>query len=199
LFPVAMKECQKSNHLFQSSLVGTSRGNLKDDDRPLPPGWKTVSSRYLPSAEVMSDKKIDSRDTRQRFRLRTVSLLKSSDSKISISTRSLSLGGDGNLHRLLAIGELVLRVVKRSIAGNRNMHEKAPPEIFALVLEELEELIRGGDGNVESNVIARGFGSDEPAFLIGLLGEIPELVERTDDAVVGRCGRSHVVGGRGGA
>ena len=90
---MAVKECQKSNHLSQSSLVGTSRGNLNEDDRPLPLGLKTVSSRYRPSAVVKSDKKVISRDTLQRLRLSTVSLFRSSDWKISISTMSLSLGG----------------------------------------------------------------------------------------------------------
>ena len=32
-------------------------------------------------------------------------------------------------------------------------------------------------------MIAGGFGSNKPAFLIGLLGEIPELVKGTDNAV----------------
>ncbi len=63
----------------------------------------------------------------------------------------------GDFHRLFAIGELVLGTVKRAITSDRNVHKKAPPEIFTLVLEELEELISGGDGNIEMNVIARGF------------------------------------------
>jgi hypothetical protein len=42
------------------------------------------------------------------------------------------------------------------------------------------------------NVITGGFGSNEPAFLIGLLGEILELVKGTDDAVERRR-RSHFV------
>jgi hypothetical protein len=79
-----------------------------------------------------------------------------------------------DLHGLLAIGELVL---------GANGHEEAPSEIFTLVLEELEELISGSNGYVETNMITGGFGSNEPAFLIGLLGEIPELVKGTDNAV----------------
>jgi hypothetical protein len=100
----------------------------------------------------------------------------------------------GDFHRLFAIGELVLGTVKRAITSDRNVHKKAPPEIFTLVLEELEELISGGDGNIEMNVIARGFWRDEPAFLISLLREVPVLIERTDDTVVCRC-RSHFSGG----
>ena len=42
------------------------------------------------------------------------------------------------------------------------------------------------------NVITGGFGSNEPAFLIGLLGEIPELVKGTDNAVES-WRRSHFV------
>jgi hypothetical protein len=88
-----------------------------------------------------------------------------------------------DLHILLAIGESVLGSIEQAISGGGNRHEETPLEIFTLVLEELEELFGGGYGHVETNNIAGGFGSNEPAFLIGLLGEIPELVEGTDDAV----------------
>ena len=36
------------------------------------------------------------------------------------------------------------------------MHEKAPPEVFTLVLEELKELFGGGNGNVKAKMIAGG-------------------------------------------
>ena len=78
------------------------------------------------------------------------------------------------------------------------MHEKAPPEVFALVLEELEELFVGGNGNVKANMIAGSFQCDKPAFLIGLLREIPKLIERTDDTVEG-LRRSHCSGGQVGS
>ena len=55
------------------------------------------------------------------------------------------------------------------------MHEKAPPEVFTLVLEELKELVGGGDGDVKANMIASSFRCDKPGFLISLLREIPEL------------------------
>ncbi len=106
----------------------------------------------------------------------------------------INLLRDGDFHRLFAIGELVLGTVKRAITSDRNVQKKAPPEIFTRVLEELEELISGGDGNIETNVIARGFRRDEPAFLISLLREVPVLIERTDDTVVCRC-RRHFSGG----
>ena len=100
--------------------------------------------------------------------------------------------GNHNLHSLLTIGKLVLDTIKQAVSGSRNRHEKAPPEVFTLVLEELEELFGSGNRHVGTNVIAGGFGSNEPAFLIGFLGEIPELVERTDNAFK-RCRRSHFV------
>ena len=100
---------------------------------------------------------------------------------------------DGDFHCLFAIGD-VLGTVKQAIASNRNVHKKAPPEIFILVLEELEELVSGGNRNIEINVIARGFQRDKPAFLISLLREVPVLIKRTDDTVVCRC-RSHFSGG----
>ena len=46
----------------------------------------------------------------------------------------INLLGDLDFHRLFAIGELVLGTIKRAIAGNRDVHEKAPPEIFTFVL-----------------------------------------------------------------
>ena len=95
--------------------------------------------------------------------------------------------GNRDLHSLFAIGEPVLGSIKR--------HEEAPPETFTLVLEELEELFCGGNGHVKTNVITGGFGSNEPAFLIGLLGEILELVKGTDDAVERRRWSHFVVVG----
>jgi len=50
----------------------------------------------------------------------------------------INLLHDGDFHRLFAIGELVFGTIKRAIASD------APPEIFTLVLEELEELVSGG-------------------------------------------------------
>jgi hypothetical protein len=81
--------------------------------------------------------------------------------------------GNCNLHSLLTIGKPVLGTIKQAVSGSRNRHEKAPPEVFTLVLEELKELFSRGDRHVETNVIADGFGSNEPAFLIGFLGKIP--------------------------
>ena len=73
-----------------------------------------------------------------------------------------------------------------------------PPEVFTLVLEELEELFGGGDGNVKANMNTGSFRCDKPAFLISLLREIPELIERTDDTVEG-LRRSHFSGGQVGS
>jgi hypothetical protein len=75
------------------------------------------------------------------------------------------------------------------------VHEKAPPVVFTLVLDKLEELFGGGNGNVKANMIAGGFRCNKPEFLIGLLREIPELIERTDDTVEGLC-RSHCSSGQ---
>ena len=90
----------------------------------------------------------------------------------------INLLGDLNLHCLLAIGELVLGTVKQAIAGDREVHEKAPPEVFTFVLEELEELFSNGGRNVKTNMIACGFRCNKPVFLIGLLREIPELIKK---------------------
>jgi hypothetical protein len=100
--------------------------------------------------------------------------------------------GNHDLHSLLTIGKLVLGTIKRAVPDDGNRHEKAPPEVLTLVLEELEELFGGGNRHVETNVITGGFGSDEPAFLIRLLGKIPELVKGTDNTVIRRR-RSHFV------
>ncbi len=105
--------------------------------------------------------------------------------------------GNCHLRSLLTIGELVLGTIEQAVSGDRNRHEKAPPEVFTLVLEELKELFGGGDRHVETNVIAGSFGSYEPVFLIRLLGEIPKLVEGTDNAVKRRHQSHFVIGGVG--
>ncbi len=97
--------------------------------------------------------------------------------------QEINLLGGLDLHGLLADGKLVLGAVERAVSGDKNGHEEPPSEVFTLVLEELGELISGGDGYVKTNMITGGFGSNEPAFLIGLLGEIPELFKGTDNAV----------------
>jgi hypothetical protein len=102
----------------------------------------------------------------------------------------INLLGDIEFHCFLAVGKLVLGTIKGAIADDRDVHKKAPPKVFTFVLEELKELFGGGDGNIKANMIAGGFRYYKPVLLIGLLREIPELVERTDDTVE-RLRRSH--------
>jgi hypothetical protein len=86
LSPVVVKECQKSNHKFQSLRVGCSRGNLNVDVFSLPLGMKMKSLRYFPSAVVRSNKNMDSNDTRHQPRLCIASGLRFVEKKISIMT-----------------------------------------------------------------------------------------------------------------
>ncbi len=67
--PVLVMLCQKLNHEFQSLQVGCSQGNLNVDALSLPPGAKTKSLRYLPSAVVRSNKNIASSATQHHPRL----------------------------------------------------------------------------------------------------------------------------------
>ncbi len=96
-----------------------------------------------------------------------------------------------DFHCVFAIRKLSLGAVKQAIIVNWYGHERTPAIILTLVLQEFKESIGGGNGNVEENMIASRHGADEPAFLIGLLGEIPGLVEGADDVVVDSSARNH--------
>jgi hypothetical protein len=89
-----------------------------------------------------------------------------------------------DFHRVFAISELSLGAAKQAITLNWYSHEQTPGIILTLVLQEFEESLGGGNGNFNANVIASRLGGEEPAFLIGLLGEIPGLVEGAGDVVV---------------
>ncbi len=96
-----------------------------------------------------------------------------------------------NFHRVFAISKLSLMAVKQAITVNWDSHEWTPAIILTLVLQEFEESLGGGDGNVKANMIAICLGGNKPAFLIGLLGEIARLVEGAGGVVVDNCARNH--------
>ena len=160
---------------MQDQLVNDAKLNLVLADKPLVVVLVAIKSNHLAFGGVLFEGIGQQDAVGAIVPLRELLALDSRD--LCPMREEINPLGNCNLHSLLTIGKLVLGTIERAVSCSRNRHEKAPPKVFTLVLEELKELFGGGDRHVETNVIAGGFGSYEPAFLIGLLGEIPELVE----------------------
>ena len=176
---------------MQDQLVDDAGLNLVSADKPFVVFFVAIKSNHLAFCGVLFESIGQQDAVGAAVPLRELLALGSRD--FCPLHEEINPLGYRDLHSLLAIGKPVLGSIEQAVSGGRNNREEAPPEIFTLVLEELEEVFGGGYRHIKTNVIASGFESNEPAFLIGLLGEIPELVKRTDNAVKRLCWSHFVV------
>ena len=177
---------------MQDQLVDNAKLDFVAANEALVGIIAVIESNYLATGRVRLEN-VSEKDTVASI-IRLCELLALGGRDFRPLREQINLLGELDFHRLFAIGKLVLVTVKRAIAGNREVHEKAPPEIFTFVLKELEELFSGGNRNVKTIMIDGGFQCNKPAFLISLLREIQDLSK----GLMRLC-KSHFVGGRKGS